>query len=73
MTEKPQKPKFNKTVCLHCGVNKAVDIARAYEQGKREGAKAFREWVKEHGYAVGDKRYIAFDKEELEAELEGRK
>ena len=45
----PEKPKFNKTVCLHCGVNKAVDIARAYKQGKldgkREGAKAERERI----------------------------
>ena len=40
-----EKPKFNKTVCFHCGVNKAVDIARAYQKGKREGAKASLERV----------------------------
>ena len=28
------KPKFNTTVCFHCGVDKAVEIAKAFEQGK---------------------------------------
>ena len=37
MTDK--KPKFNTTVCFHCGVDKAVEIAKAFEQGKLAGKK----------------------------------
>ena len=52
-------------------------VEKALSKAEQEGAKAFKihfkEWMKGHGYAVGDKRYIAFDKEELAAELEGRK
>ena len=33
------KPKFNTTVCFHCGVDKAVEIAKAFEQGKLAGKK----------------------------------
>ena len=33
------KPKFNRTVCFHCGVDKAVEIAKAFEQGKLAGKK----------------------------------
>ena len=52
-------------------IENAVKLAfiTGSEWGKLEGAKAFRKWMKEHGYAVGDKRYIAFDKAELEKEV----
>ena len=41
MTDK--KPKFNTTVCFHCGVDKAVEIAKAFEQGKLATIKQIAE------------------------------